>query len=379
MTIICKKCHSDHIKKNGIVFGVQRYKCHNCGCQFLETAFSNREATVKATAISLCHLGVSQNQTAKILRTTPTTIARWLHKMPTTVPFQFKSESKTQEVEESTLRNYIKNLYIQNKENFIVVKNQFKSGHEIDIIVKNKNPKKNSRKNLTVCAFGDSILQGVVHDAQCHKYHILKENFVNLSKSTLNVLWKNYAKHGSTVTDGKRAFAAHLDQIRHSDYILFSFGGNDCNFNWDKISDNPRQKHYPKLSVEDFHEKYIHLIKSAQKQGKTPILFSLPPVHSELFFKNVILGRNKGHILEFLNHDIGAIYRWHSMYNLEVFKIARETDIPIIDISSCFLSHPDYSEFMCDDGVHPNQQGHMLIAKSIQEFYRHYFPQQVDL
>ena len=371
--MICPKCSSHAIKKNGLVFGAQRYRCKRCGYQFIPDALHGRELTEKATALALCHLGVSQNKVAHVLKTTPTSVARWVSQIPTNLPFKFNQNNHVQEIEESTLCSYIKQLYIENKENFSIVKNLFLSGYEIDLLIKNRKSDKPTNLGLLVCAFGDSLLQGVVHDAQQNKYKILKENFVALSEKNLNVIWANYARHGSTVIEGEKAFLAHLSQIQKSDYILFSFGGNECNYDWDKISLSPYANHKPKLTLKAFHERYIHLIQMAQKRGKTPILFSLPPLHAENFVKSICQNRNKANIMTFLKNDISICYRWHSMYNLEIFKIARECDVPIIDISTCFLSRLDYGPYFCDDGVHPNGKGHQLIAEALKEFYEKYF------
>lgn len=370
----CPKCQSDLLKKNGFVFGAQRYRCKNCGFQFIPNALHGREAEEKGTALSLCHLGVSQNQIANILGTTPTSVSRWIKQMPKNIPFRFSSQSELATIEESNLRSYIKQLYIENKEDFLIAKHSFPSNYEVDLIIKNRKPSPDKlNKGLLVCAFGDSLLQGVIHDAQHNKYKILHENFANLSAETLNVTWKNYARHGSTVIDGEKAFLSHLSQVQKSDYILFSFGGNECNYNWDKISANPDAPHQPRLSLTAFRQKYIRLIKLAQKRGKTPILFSLPPVHSESFVQSICIGRNRANIMKFLNQDVELTQRWHSMYNLEVFKIARDMDIPIIDITTCFLSQLDYSAYICDDGYHPNEKGHHLIAQALEEYYKRYF------
>ncbi|MDY6407686.1 MAG: SGNH/GDSL hydrolase family protein, partial [Pseudomonadota bacterium] len=211
------------------------------------------------------------------------------------------------------------------------------------------------------------------HDAQVNKYKILRENFVALSEQRFNVVWKNYARHGSTVIEGEKAFLSHLSQVQNSDYILFSFGGNECNYDWDKISQNPDLPHAPRLTLSQFHDRYVHLIQLAQKRGKTPILFSLPPLHAESFVRSISLGRNQNSIMKFMKNDVHLSYRWHNMYNLEIFKIARERDIPVIDISTCFLSQLDYSSYLCDDGVHPNEKGHQLIAEALKEFYCRYF------
>jgi lysophospholipase L1-like esterase len=130
--------------------------------------------------------------------------------------------------------------------------------------------------------------------------------------------------------------------------------------------------HKPRLSLEEFHEKYIHLIRLAQKKGKVPLLLSLPPIDPERFFEGIIKGRNKENILKAMNHQINKIFTWHSMYNLEVFKIASEANVPIMDITTYFLRQPDYREFLCDDGMHPNHKGHLLIAQALSDFYKKY-------
>lgn len=58
---------------------------------------------------------------------------------------------------------------------------------------------------------------------------------------------------------------------------------------------------------------------------------------------------------------------WHERYNIEVFKLAINKDIPIIDITSKFLGIKNYSNLLCDDGIHPNEKGHKIIAEAIKE------------
>ena len=369
--IVCKNCGATEIKKNGFVFGVQRYQCKKCGHQFTKTSAHGKDARDKATALALCQLGISQNQVAKILSLTPTTIARWLKDFPKNIPYTFESKSKLQEVDETTIRSYIRRLYIENRGNFGVAVNNFANSYEVDILVKNRQPDpQKTKQTLTLCGFGDSILEGIIHDVQTNKYTLLKDNFVNLSKQELNVIWKNFARHGSTVIEGEKAFLSHLPYVKKCDYIVFSFGANECNHNWDEVSQNPHKKHGPHLSLEEFHKKYVHLIQMAQKQGKVPILLSMPPVDANHFLENISQGRNPKNILKIMNGDIERIHTWHNMYNLEIFKIALETNVPVADITTCFLKQPNYREFLCDDGIHPNSKGHALIAESLRDFYK---------
>ncbi len=371
--IICKNCGATEFKKNGFVFGVQRYQCKKCGLQFTKTTPHGKDARDKATALALCQLGVSQNQTAQILSLTPTTISRWVKDFPKNIPYSFDNKSKTNEMEETTLRAYIRQLYIENRDTFWVSQNNFANGYEVDILIKNRrvDPQK-KKQTLTLCGFGDSILQGIIHDAQTNQYKILKDSFVNISKEKLNVIWRNFARHGSTVEEGKKAFLSHQMHVKECDYVVFSFGSNESNYDWDKVSQNPNTTHHPKMALEVFHEKYIQLIRLAQRKGKVPLLLSLPPVDPERFFNNVVQGRNEENILKAMNYQKDKIFTWHSMYNLEIFKIASEANVPVMDITTYFLRQPNYRDFLCDDGTHPNHQGHMLIAQALSDFYKKY-------
>ena len=48
-------------------------------------------------------------------------------------------------------------------------------------------------------------------------------------------------------------------------------------------------------------------------------------------------------------------------------KIQTKNIIPIIDITSKFLEIKNYSNLLCDDGIHPNEKGHKIIAEAIKE------------
>ena len=58
---------------------------------------------------------------------------------------------------------------------------------------------------------------------------------------------------------------------------------------------------------------------------------------------------------------------WHERYNIEVFKLAINKDIPIIDITSKFLEIKNYSNLLYDDRIRPNEKGHKIIAEAIKE------------
>ena len=151
--------------------------------------------------------------------------------------------------------------------------------------------------------------------------------------------------------------------------FFLMFGGNECNMDWDGISCDPDKDLKPKCSLEEFEERYTELINKIKKQQKIPVLLTLPPIDANKFFNDVSRTRNKRNILHFLGDDIQMMYRWHEMYNLAVFKIAKANDVRLPDMTSRFLEQKHYSDLLCDDGIHPNEKGHTLIARIIRESY----------
>ena len=64
----CPKCSSSKISKNGMVKGVQRYKCKECHFQFTRTTPRGRSAADKALAVTLYLMGVSMNAIGRLLK-----------------------------------------------------------------------------------------------------------------------------------------------------------------------------------------------------------------------------------------------------------------------------------------------------------------------
>jgi transposase len=77
----CKNCHSESIVKSGFVRGKQRYKCKDCGFNFIEgdARTNERIAAKKAMCVIFYSLGKgSYNMLAKIFDTWPSLVYRWI-------------------------------------------------------------------------------------------------------------------------------------------------------------------------------------------------------------------------------------------------------------------------------------------------------------
>ncbi|MEG2323512.1 MAG: SGNH/GDSL hydrolase family protein [Anaerovoracaceae bacterium] len=222
---------------------------------------------------------------------------------------------------------------------------------------------------MEICVFGDSLARGVVFDESKEKYFFSKNCFVNLFSDELNIHVKNYAKFGCTTSKGLQIFEKNKDELSKYAYTVLEFGGNDCNFNWSEISENPNANFDPVVAPEVFSANYGHIIECVKKAGSNPVLFSLPPLDPNRFFNWVSKGLNKENILHWLS-DVNFIYRWQEYYNLMIFELARKYDVPVFDIRKIFLKSRCYEDLLCSDGMHPNEKGHYLINQEIAQILK---------
>lgn len=225
----------------------------------------------------------------------------------------------------------------------------------------------------SVCAFGDSVMKGVVIDKENSpvngiKYKISKEGFAARCRRKLGINVENFARFGGVVTQGDKFVDRYSEKIKESDFVLFEYGGNDCDYNWREISENPEGEHHPKTPIPQFIEHYSKLIDKVRSLGARPVMLSLPALDPERFFKHVSKGLNADNILKWLHGKILNIDRWHERYNMEIFRLAEAKKVPVVDITSVFLERKNFSDYICDDGIHPNDEGHRLIEGAIVDF-----------
>lgn len=217
----------------------------------------------------------------------------------------------------------------------------------------------------SICMFGDSVVKGVTFDSIKQRYIYLQESFVNQIQKGLNISVENFAKFGCTIAKGTEILYKNISSLAKSDITILEFGGNDCDFDWAAIAQDPYADHLPNTPLSEFSQRYSTLIKTVRNQGGTPTLLSLPPLYAPRYFKWVSKDKNVTNILAFLG-DVEYIYRWHEMYNTAVFRLGIESGTPVIDITTPFLSRKNYHELLCEDGIHPNKAGHALITRSIE-------------
>ncbi|MDD5016620.1 MAG: SGNH/GDSL hydrolase family protein [Eubacteriales bacterium] len=223
-----------------------------------------------------------------------------------------------------------------------------------------------------ILVVGDSLSKGVVYDENKNKYIILKDCFFNLVADKIDADMINVSRFGSTVTQGKKQLEHSFDKY-DPDIVVIEFGGNDCDFIWDDIANDPTLNHIPKTPLDVFEESIGAMVDFIENKGKKIVLSTLPPLYADNYFRWFTNNdKDKGlKVLKWLK-DIWHIYWWHERYSNCIQYIARQRNIGCIDVRREFLKIKDFADYICVDGIHPNQAGHRLIFDAVINYIKEY-------
>ena len=215
--------------------------------------------------------------------------------------------------------------------------------------------------------YGDSILKGIQVNPFNRRYHVDNNIDVDMlnKKFSLNII--NRSKLGCTVTKGKTEVDSYLAQKPDCSAILMDYGGNDCDFDWKSISENPEAEHEPNTPINKFVKIYTNIVEKIKENGIRPVITNLPPIEPQRYFNWFCKGLNKENILHWLE-GMSTIYRFQEFYSRTVEDIARATGAMLVDLRGAFLKERYIARFLCEDGIHPNTDGQKLITQEFAKF-----------
>ncbi|MBQ3229874.1 MAG: SGNH/GDSL hydrolase family protein [Clostridia bacterium] len=214
--------------------------------------------------------------------------------------------------------------------------------------------------------YGDSILKGVTYNEELKRYKLCGYRFDELSQNGIDV--ENNSKMGATIDKGFEILKATLDDCDENTVVVMEYGGNDCNFNWSDVSDDPNGSFECATPEERFTETYLEAIKYARSKGAKVAVCTLVPIDSERFMNWVSRGLNYNNILDWLG-DVNMIARWQEYYSRLSEKVAQLADCPILDLRSIFLKNRELRNMIGEDGMHPSPEGHKLIRDTFQSLF----------
>lgn len=216
----------------------------------------------------------------------------------------------------------------------------------------------------SIAILGDSIPKGVVFHPEKRKYFFYRNGFIKSLTQKLRANIFDFSRFGSTTTYGEQLLRTKLSDL-NPDIVLIEYGGNDCDYNWDEVAAHPDRIHLPNLTPDAFEQNLHHMVNAIRNTGKTPVLVNLPPLNSTSYFNWFGKGDaiRKKRILKWLKKE-DHIYWWHEKYSYIVDKVAHLTNSHLINIRHAFLEQREYRDFICEDGIHPNEYGQQLIEKA---------------
>ncbi len=222
-----------------------------------------------------------------------------------------------------------------------------------------------------IVVWGDSILKGIVLDANTGRYtRLSEEGCVPSVSRSLNIPIINHSKFGMTTEKALSLLEKSKETAEDCDAAVICFGGNDVDHNWPDIAAHPEAPHLPATPLDHFKQNLSDMVKLVQDRGMIPILVSLPPIDPQRYFNWFTKGIEKSeNILRWLG-EVGYIYRMHELYSDTVVKLSRALDCRLIDIRQAFLEKREFPGCLCLDGIHPNQAGHALMQRVFCDYAR---------
>jgi lysophospholipase L1-like esterase len=192
-----------------------------------------------------------------------------------------------------------------------------------------------------ILCFGGSITYGA-GDSQGGWVSRLRQQLERDSKSKPPLVY-TLGVSGDTTSDLRKRLLeeakVRIAQERESNCIIFGIGGNDAAF----ILNENRFV----VEIKEFESNMDYLITEAKKLASKVIVISLTPVRDEIT-------RNRP------GKDKAKLNEYQKSYNECLVKISIRCEVNYVNINSPYLT--DLETYISQDGVHPTDEGHRLIA-----------------
>ncbi|MFY4776568.1 SGNH/GDSL hydrolase family protein [Metabacillus sp. RGM 3146] len=223
---------------------------------------------------------------------------------------------------------------------------------------------------MKIICFGDSLTRGV--SLVKGRLRIIKKNypyyleeFLSNKKSTITVINKGVFNDNSDFLL-KRLEKDVIEE--NPDYVIILIGGNDCNFKWNEIVENPDLEHEAMVPIERYIENVKTMIGSMRESGITPVVTTLPTLDPVRYYKFL-----SNQYSSSISHWIclaGGIEHWHGLYNDSLTKLADELNVEKIDVRTALKQAGSLQDLVSDDGIHLTSAGYRVLGKEISNFFK---------
>ncbi|MBR1644109.1 MAG: hypothetical protein IJ684_01905 [Bacteroidales bacterium] len=154
-------------------------------------------------------------------------------------------------------------------------------------------------------------------------------------------------------------FAIHV-----SDTVVMEYAGTYCDFDWAAVSAHPERQHHPRTSVLKFVSALEGAVDRVREQEAQPVFLSLPRIRVDLFLRFVSQDCDRENIMRWLGRDRGVVNEWRDRYNDILLVLARDKQVPVIDVASML----DEERFYAPDGLHLSAEGEAVVCDAIARY-----------
>ncbi len=217
---------------------------------------------------------------------------------------------------------------------------------------------------MKIVVFGDSVLKGVVTGPETKGiFDITPNDSLTLAQKVLGFELDNHSIYGNIITKAQGKFQKWLEKGNTADICIIEFGDNDSDYDWPPISKKPDGQYQPKTPLKDFLQILDQMVTECKNQGILPVLVNAPALVPDRWFNTISKNLNRENILKFIFQNITQLYRNQEIYNAHVVKYAYENRIDFIDMRLSLLELPNYDDYICQDGIHPNDKGYQKMSE----------------
>lgn len=223
---------------------------------------------------------------------------------------------------------------------------------------------------MKLVALGDSVIKGVILNLEegRSRYSLADKGVVECCAECLGIEGVNLGKMGCTIEAGERILDRFADKFVGAKYVLLECGGNDSDYDWKAIAEAPDGEHVSKTPIEVFESVYERVVNKVKELGAIPLVLSLPPMDAQRYFEFFSAGwsqEKKDNVLRWLGGSTNTIMSGHELYNLATMRVAHRAGAQWIDVTSGLLRDNHFRDYLCDDGIHPNEMGQRKMAEAI--------------
>ena len=124
--------------------------------------------------------------------------------------------------------------------------------------------------NAILSVWGDSIAKGVIFDEARGRYAVLKDSCLSRLAREKGVFVENHSVMGQTSENALERMRG--EDLKPGEIAVIEYGGNDCDLDWQAVSDHPEIPQFGKVPLAKFAQNLKELVRRVSASGAEPVL-----------------------------------------------------------------------------------------------------------